>query len=204
MINVLSDVADMHNTFFGATKVRTLAASFCFLTPLYRDILVGGGVIDAARYNARAALDEGYSIALVPGGATEALYAMPGRSDVYIRRRKGFIKLAIETGSDLVPVYSFGESELYGQMSASFPFVQKIQKKFQAVFGISLPMITNILPRKVAIVSVAAHPITVKKNPNPTDAEINEVLEEYIKSLERVYYKFADKYGAKGQKLNIH
>lgn len=206
MINVLSDVSDMHNTFFGQSKIRCLAASFCFYLPFYRDILTGGGIIDAARYNARAALEEGYSLALVPGGATEALYAMPGRSDVYIKNRKGFIKLAIETGSDLIPIYSFGETEAYGQLSSTFPWVQKVQKKFQKVFGISLPLLTNILPRRVKITSVAAKPIEVKKNENPSDAEVKEYLHKYIESLERVYYKFAPKYIANPaeRKLNIH
>lgn len=206
MCNVLSDTCEMHNKFFGAAKIRCLAASFCFYTPLYRDLLVGGGIIDAARYNARQALDDGYSLALVPGGATEALYAMPGRSDVYIKKRKGFIKLAIETGSDLVPVYSFGEADLYGQMSANFPMLKKIQTKFQSVFGISLPLITNIIPRRTKIVSVAALPIEVTKNPNPTEAEIDEYLAKYIASLERVYNKFAPKYisDPEKRKLNIH
>lgn len=207
MVNVLSDVSTMHNKFFGQTKIRCLAASFCFLTPLYRDLLVGGGIIDAARYNAQAALEsDKMCLCLVPGGATEALYCKPGSSDIYIKKRKGFVKLAIETGSDLVPIYSFGESETYGQLSGVFPWVSKIQRKFQAVFGISLPMLTNILPRKVKITCVAAKPIPVVKKENPSDAEVQEYLDKYIAALERVYYKYAPKYIANPaeRKLNIH
>jgi hypothetical protein len=206
MLNVLSTTTRMHNEFFRNTKIRVLAASFCHFVPLYRDLLVGGGVVDAARYNARRVLDEGYSLGLVPGGATEALYAMPGRHAVYIKARRGFIKLAMETGSALVPCYSFGECELYGQISESWPMVQKFQRSFQRVFGISLPLVTNIFPRKTKIVTVAAEPIEVAKNPKPTDEQIDVVLNKYIASLQRVFDKFAPKYiaDASPRKLEIH
>ncbi len=47
------------------------------------------------------------SLALVPGGATEALYSHPSRDVVYLRKRGGFVKLALETGAHLLPVFSF-------------------------------------------------------------------------------------------------
>merc|ERR1719272_1045300 len=59
---------------FPGINLRTLAATFCFYIPLYRELLLGGGVVDAARYSAKYILGAGYSLALVPGGATEALY----------------------------------------------------------------------------------------------------------------------------------
>ncbi len=45
-----------------------------------------------------------------PGGATEALYASPGRNTVVLKKRLGFVKLAIQKGAYLVPVYAFGEN----------------------------------------------------------------------------------------------
>lgn len=43
------------------------------------------------------------------GGAQEALNARPGVYKIVLRQRKGFVKLAIQTGSTLVPVFSFSE-----------------------------------------------------------------------------------------------
>lgn len=40
---------------FPFVNFRTLAATFCFYIPLYRDMLLYGGVVDAARYSARLA-----------------------------------------------------------------------------------------------------------------------------------------------------
>lgn len=53
---------------FPGINFRVLAATFCFYIPIYRDILLWGGVVDAARYSAQNILKSGYSLALVPGG----------------------------------------------------------------------------------------------------------------------------------------
>ena len=37
----------------------------------------------------------------------------PGCMDLVLRRRKGFVKLALASGADIVPVLAFGENECY-------------------------------------------------------------------------------------------
>jgi hypothetical protein len=53
---------------FPQINFRVLAATFCFYVPIYRDMLMYGGVVDAARYSAHRVLQRGHSLALVPGG----------------------------------------------------------------------------------------------------------------------------------------
>lgn len=53
---------------FPGINFRVLAATFAFYIPIYRDILLWGGVVDAARYSAHKILEAGMSLALVPGG----------------------------------------------------------------------------------------------------------------------------------------
>ena len=50
------------------------------------------------------------------GGATEALDARPNCYDVNILSRRGFCRYAIEYGADLVPMYNFGENDVFEQM----------------------------------------------------------------------------------------
>jgi len=55
------------------------------------------------------------SVCVCPGGFSEAVYT--GYSDKhevsFIKGRYGFIKIAIEEGIDIIPVYSFGAQDMY-------------------------------------------------------------------------------------------
>lgn len=54
----------------------------------------------------------GRGITIVVGGARESLDAQPHSLRLVLKRRKGFVKLAIRTGADLVPVLAFGGTHL--------------------------------------------------------------------------------------------
>lgn len=59
-----------------------------------------------------SALGPGSALTIVVGGAAESLSAHPGTADLTLKRRMGFIKLAMRSGADLVPVFSFGENDV--------------------------------------------------------------------------------------------
>lgn len=59
---------------------------------------------------------KGQAAVLVVGGAEESLDAHPGRSTLILAKRKGFVREALLTGAHLVPVYSFGENDVYRQV----------------------------------------------------------------------------------------
>jgi hypothetical protein len=52
----------------------------------------------------------GRAITIVVGGARESLEAQPGTMRLVVRKRKGFLKLAIREHAGVVPVLSFGEN----------------------------------------------------------------------------------------------
>ena len=55
----------------------------------------------------------GESILLAVGGANESLLAHPGACDLVLKRRQGFVRIALLSGASLVPCVSFGENNLY-------------------------------------------------------------------------------------------
>ena len=193
MINFLSNASGRHEKFPGI-NFRTLAASFVFYIQVYRDLALAGGVVDASRYSARRLLDEGMSLMLVPGGATEALYAKPRANTLVLNKRKGFVRLAIQSGASLVPAYSFGENDMFDQFAVDNSIVQWVKARFQGVFGISLPLLKSIIPRQCSITTVVGAPIEVEKNPNPSDDEVLEVLEEYKAALQDLFDEYKPVY----------
>ena len=71
-------------------------------SPIFRDIVMALGVINVNRDSCKFVLTErgpGHSVAIVVGGASEVLTMYPAGSYVLtLERRRGFIKLALETG----------------------------------------------------------------------------------------------------------
>ena len=58
-----------------------------------------------------------HNVALVPGGIAEmTAFEGPHVEVIVLKRRLGFVRLALQHGRDLVPVYSFGESRTFHQL----------------------------------------------------------------------------------------
>ena len=55
---------------------------------------------------------------LVPGGAHEARNWSKDEIKLYLKKRKGFIKLALRFGVDIIPTFSFNEQFIYNQILA--------------------------------------------------------------------------------------
>jgi 2-acylglycerol O-acyltransferase 2 len=88
---------------FPGVRLRCLTLAMNFVLPVWRDYLLGLGMVDCSRASIRNAFARGLSLMVVPGGAREALYARPSdKVTLLIQRRKGFVKCALEGGAHLV------------------------------------------------------------------------------------------------------
>ena len=85
-----------------------------FKMPFYREIMMAHGVSSVSKRSCSKILSKGpgTAITIVIGGAAESLSAHPGTADLTLKKRFGFIKMAIRAGADLVPVFSFGENDV--------------------------------------------------------------------------------------------
>ena len=78
---------------------------------------------------------------IVVGGASEALNAFPYTNDLVIKKRLGFIKVALRTGASLVPVFSFGENDIWDQVpNPKGSFIRYMQTVFQRYMSFSPPL----------------------------------------------------------------
>ena len=87
--------------------VLTHLSVFCFRftdmgwSPIFRDIVMGLGIISVSHESCKFVLTQqgpGHSVAIVVGGSPEVLTMFPGSYILTLERRRGFIKLALETG----------------------------------------------------------------------------------------------------------
>ncbi|PWN40558.1 DAGAT-domain-containing protein [Ceraceosorus guamensis] len=179
-----------------------------FNVPFHRDVLLALGICSVSKKSCENILKKGPGNActIVVGGAAESLAAHPGTADLTLKRRLGFIKIAVRHGADLVPVFSFGENDIFMQLAnAPGTKLYTFQKHFQKLFGFTLPVFHGrgvfnysfgLLPYRHPIVSVVGRPISVKRNPNPSKAELEEYQKRYIAELQHIWDTWKDAYAA--------
>jgi len=172
-----------------------------FNVPILRECLLAMGGISVSEGAIKAALSRGpgHAVVVVPGGASEALHAKPGSHDLTLQKRSGFFRIALETGSHLVPVYSFGENELFDQ--ACYSPLTTVNTWMVRTVGFFLPLYSgsgavplNPVPKRTPIITVVGQPIPVRKNPHPSKDDIEELKSEYICNLCKIFDEFADVY----------
>lgn len=107
--------------------------------------------------------------------------------------------------ADLVPVFSFGENDIFQQVdNAPGSMVRRWQQFFLRHVGFAPCMpygrgIFNydfgVLPVRHPIVTVVGKPIRVDQaHDHPTDALIDEYHEKYVTALQDLYDRYKDKY----------
>lgn len=76
--------------------------------------------------------------AIVVGGAAEAFNCRPRQYKLVLKKRKGFCKVALQNGSPLVPVFSFGETDLFDQVqNPEGSTIRKIQEWLKKRIGLA-------------------------------------------------------------------
>lgn len=195
--------------FPGITNtVLTLDSNFRI--PLYREYALRMGLASVSRESCENILSKGgpngegmgRAITIVIGGARESLDAQPHSLRLVLKRRKGFVKLAIRMGADLVPVLAFGENELYQQFkSEEHPWVHKAQLLMKKVMGFTIPLFhargvfnydVGIMPYRTPLNVVVGRPIKVLKQEKPDSQYVDEMHAEYVKELERIWDEWKD------------
>lgn len=192
---------------FPGIDVSLMTLVTQFHIPLYREYLMALGISAVSRKNSLKVLERNHSICIVVGGARESLMSSIGSVDLVLKRRKGFIRLALETGNvSLVPVFGFGETDCYNIFRTSEDsYSRKLQLWIKKNYGFTIPLFYarglfnydfGFLPFRKPITVVTGNPIYVdEKIPNPTAEQLDHYHQLYIKELERLYYENRQKYG---------
>ncbi|KAG0034040.1 diacylglycerol O-acyltransferase 1 [Podila clonocystis] len=202
---------------FPGIRPRLLTLSSNFNIPLYRDYIMAHGCASVAKESCEYILNSGpgNSIAIVVGGAQESLTAKPGTLDLTLKKRMGFIKLALVNGASLVPTLAFGENDLYELYSANHKSkTYQMQQLLKRVAGFTAPIFNGrgvfnyefgLLPRRKPVYIVIGKPIHVKKvEGSPTTEQLEELQKKYIDEVLEIWERYKDKYAVgRTQELRI-
>jgi len=183
---------------------RMLAASVLFRIPIVREMSLLFGAMDASRPACHTILKQGKSLVLWPGGLDEA-NTLTDDDSVRLRTRSGFVRLAVEYGIPIVPVFTFGELEC---VSAWSPWptwvVDTLRRRFRTSTALFVGRWGTFLPRRVPLNMCIGAPIPVRKLA-PTekghDEEVAVAYEAYRAAIAALYEENKEKFGYQDRAL---
>jgi 1-acyl-sn-glycerol-3-phosphate acyltransferase len=155
------------------------------------------GVIPAAKDSMSAALAAGHDVALWPGGEVDSLRPWVKRDEAVLAGRKGFIRLAIQTGVPIVPIATVGGPDSMpvitsGRRLAKLLQLNKIARikimpiALNAPWGLSPAMLPEIpLPTKIR--TAFQEPIELSSDPEKAsdDKYVDKKYDEVRGSIQR-------------------
>lgn len=205
--NFATEATDFSKVFPGITP-HLLPLMALFRPPLFRDYVMSSGMCNVTRDSCEYILTKkgpGNSIVIVVGGAAESLDAHPGTYTITLKPRKGFIKLSLKTGSSLIPVFAFGENDLFHQVkNPRGSMLRSIQDKIQRTVAFAPVMFWGrgifqytfgILPHRRPLHVVVGAPIDVEKVEEPSSEQIQELHDKYEEALIKLFEDNKEKYG---------
>jgi 2-acylglycerol O-acyltransferase 2 len=181
----------------------TLISSLIFNIPLMRNVFswVCCGSVDKQSF--RKHLRDGKTVIIIPGGIQEVTMMDPQESQdlvVLLKKRKGFVKLALETGSPIVPAFCFHLDGSFAYYIPRGDFISKLARRigFLPVIYMGRFWIPFGIPRPQQIHVVIGKPIylpTLGRNVRQED--VDKYHEIYVQQLKELYnrHNHANGYG---------
>uniref|UniRef100_A0A8C3VPU2 Acyltransferase n=1 Tax=Catagonus wagneri TaxID=51154 RepID=A0A8C3VPU2_9CETA len=195
------------SSIFPGIRPHLMMLNLWFQVPFFRDYIMSGGLVTSDTESAAHILSRktgGNLLGIIIGGSQEALNARPGAYTLKLRNRKGFIRLALRHGAALVPVFSFGENDLFDQVeNPPGSRLRWCQDRLQRIMGISLPLFHGcgvfqdsfgVLPYRRPITTVVGTPIEVQKTPSPSQEEVDRLHQRYMEELSKLFEAHKLKY----------
>jgi len=200
---------------FPGVKRRMITLPIVFWLPLFREFAMATGACASSRESIKYCLTKpNFGVTcLVVGGAQEALQGDEETVELTLKNRKGFVRLALESGADLIPCFAFGEQHVFklvnspeGSKLRRFQEWAKSWLSFSPVLftgrGI-FQYIFGLLPYRRPINVVIGSPLAVDKVENPTQEQVDETHAKYVEALRNLYNAHNPIYGTENVKLVI-
>ncbi|XP_014468412.1 PREDICTED: 2-acylglycerol O-acyltransferase 1-like [Dinoponera quadriceps] len=185
---------------FPGLEIRPIILDQHFKIPIFREYVYSLGACASSARSIKYLLSTppsssftGRATLLIVGGASESLESLPGTYRTIVKKRKGFIKLALQNGTTLVPVFSFGETNLFTQLySSEGTFFRRVQHYIRKIIGLAPVVFSGrgffqysfgLIPKREPITVVVGSPMELPKIAEPTAEQINEHHSKFVQNL---------------------
>ncbi|KAG5191032.1 mono-or diacylglycerol acyltransferase type 2 [Tribonema minus] len=155
---------------------------------------------------ARCCLQDGVHVGVVVGGIAEMFLVSRKEERIFLQQRKGFVRVAIRNGADIVPVqrlvrvairngadivyvFFFGSSLLFDIAggSDSNSYLMKLSRKMRSSLVPFYGRWYTTIPHRHPLKMVAGRPIRVEQSDEPDEAVVDAIHKELIKRVRDIY-----------------
>lgn len=168
-----------------------------FYLPGIREFSLFAGCLDASKPVLERAIRRGENVALLPGGIDE-MNLTDGTSKetkLVMKDRKGFAKLAIENGLDIVPGFCFGEKWIH--KTVQLPAVVRRALRPLRLSGTLLrgrgPSFLGFLHPSLGF--VWGEPIRVRQQQPVQEQYLDEVHDQVIRAVQGIFERHKSRFG---------
>ncbi|KAK7346252.1 hypothetical protein VNO80_20767 [Phaseolus coccineus] len=184
-------------------KTKFLASSAVFYIPFLRHIWTWLGFKAVTKKNFISSLESGYSVVVVPGGVHETVFLEPGSEIVFLKERRGFVRIAMEMGVPLVPVFCFGQTNSYKWWKVPGKLIQKLARFMKIVPLFYWGIYGSPIPFKNPLYIAVGRPIELEKTSEPTMEQVVKVQSQFIEALKDLFERHKAPAGYTNLQLKI-
>jgi len=161
-----------------------------FMFPIMRQLMAWIGTMPASPKSIHKILSRGRHCAIIPGGIAEMYLSNFDTEEVYLKKRRNTVKIAIKEGVSILPLYFFGNTKLFSVVGANggtdsllARFSRSLRASVMFFYGrYYLP-----IPYRHPIHMVGGMAVEVKQMDEPTEEYIDDVMARLMASLTKVY-----------------
>mmetsp|Transcript_70621 Transcript_70621/g.169220 ORF Transcript_70621/g.169220 Transcript_70621/m.169220 type:complete len:332 (-) Transcript_70621:159-1154(-) len=176
---------------FGITPMF-VGADILLKIPFLKRHFTAYGLIGASRKDLLWAMEQPHPfnvLCMVPGGIAEMFYGI-SREQIILRKRKGFVKLALQKGAYLVPAYGFGTNQQFHRLVEAGGFMAKVSSALKLS---ATPWVDRFyipfgpIPTRHKIIMAVGAPIPVEKVEDPTPEQVNALHDKFCDAMRALF-----------------
>lgn len=194
--SLMSIAPTLHCSFrIHKLESKLVSHNIYHMFPVIKDFAKYANVIPADFEVMKKNLEEGNSVSIIPGGVREMMTTTDEKNiRLVLKNRKGIFRLALLTGRPLVPLITYGESELFPPVESTF--MNMLNTIAYSTFKIAMPITSftaiqnwiELYYRPLSLVTThTGKAIEVEKTETPTDEDISVLREKYINAVKSLF-----------------
>lgn len=169
---------------------RGLTDRRIFRIPVLRQVFLDLGIVVAHPETGQALLEQGEIVTIMPGGAREAFKSSRERYRLMWKRRKGYVRLAIQTGSPIIPAICIGNDEMYHVFFDGYHLSERIFGK-EALLPITLPVGIGPLPLPAKLTHYVGKPVRTRYRPEDAEdpQKVDRLHRRVVRAMQELLHR---------------